>query len=109
MASVLDRAVCPQCRSPLDARAPVLHCASCGQEYPRVGPIPVLLKQPGEWLGIWRLQLGLLEHQGPEQLRAEEANLRAPGTLPLAASRSRAALKVAGDEAKAVFQLLDPL
>jgi SAM-dependent methyltransferase len=91
------------------ARAPTLRCPSCGQAYPRLGSIPVLLRDPAEWLALWRLQLGLLEHQGPERLAAEEAELRAPGILPLTASRCRAMVEAAGGEAKDVVRLLDPL
>jgi hypothetical protein len=69
----------------------------------------VLLKRPQEWLALWRLQLGLLEHEGPQRLEAEEAAVRAPGTLPLTASRCRAMVQAANQEAKDVFRLLDPL
>jgi uncharacterized protein YbaR (Trm112 family) len=107
--SVLDDIVCPECRAPMDVRAPTIRCPSCARVYPRVGAIPVLLKQPDEWLAMWRLQIGLLEHQGPEKLLAEQAELRAPGILPLTVSRCLAMVEAGGGEAKDVVRLLDPL
>jgi uncharacterized protein YbaR (Trm112 family) len=108
-ASVLDSVVCPECRAPMSARPGELRCASCGQVYPRVGSIPVVMPRPKEWLALWRLQLGLLENEGQQKLAALEAELAAPGVLPLTASRCRAMVEGAREEAKDVIRLMDPL
>jgi hypothetical protein len=86
-----------------------IRCTSCGRNFPRIGKIPVLFKQPSEWLALWRLQIGLLEHQGHENLEAEATKLAAPGLLPLTVARGRAMIAASREEAGDVVRLLDPL
>jgi len=107
--TVLDKVACPQCRAATSVRAAEIRCQSCGQAYPRLGSIPVLLKRPEEWLAIWRLQLGMLGQEGQDKLAQKEAELKSPGILPLVAARCRAMLQAAKDEANDVIAVLDPL
>src|SRR4051794_9481245 len=100
--TVLDRVACPQCRSTMSARAAALRCPSCGQAYPRLGSIPVLLRSPDEWLAVWRLQLAMLGKEGQDKLAEKELELRNPGIVPQAAERCRAMLQAAKDEANDV-------
>ena len=93
----------------MNARADEIRCASCQEVYPQVGGIPVLMQRPKEWLALWRLQLDLLENEGKQKLAAEEAGLATPGTLPLTASRVRAMVEGAREEANDVIRLLGPL
>ena len=107
--TVLDSVACPQCRAATSARAAEICCRACGQAYPRLGAIPILLKRPEEWLAIWRLQLEMLGQEGQEKLGEKVAELQSPGTLPLVAARCRAMLEAAKDEANDVVAVLDPL
>src|SRR4051812_33869927 len=107
--SVLDSVACPQCRATMSARATIIGCPSCGQAYPRLGSIPVLLQRPDEWLAVWRFQVGLLGQEGQEKLQQKEIELRSPGILPLVVQRCRAMLQAARDESNDVIALLDPL
>ena len=79
---ICDRVLCTRCKGNLDPCAEAIRCARCGQEYPRVGRIPVLLPRPVDHIDRWRRQLGLLIRQGREtaqelenEARAHEASL----------------------------------
>ena len=50
---------CPGCAAALDVGSEVIGCGGCGQHYPRVGGIPVLLPKPDQHVSLWRGQLGL--------------------------------------------------
>jgi len=65
---------CARCATALDPDAEVIACSRCGQKYPRLGRIPVLLPRPDDHLDVWRQQLGLLivqSRQTTEGLEAE--------------------------------------
>lgn len=66
---------CPLCRAQLDVAMDQIGCGGCGQLYPRVGGIPVLLPKPAAHLALWRSQLGLLLERGQATLtRLQEAS-----------------------------------
>jgi SAM-dependent methyltransferase len=50
---------CARCATDLDVDKPAIACSRCGQQYVRVGRIPVLLPRPDDHLTLWRRQLGL--------------------------------------------------
>jgi uncharacterized protein YbaR (Trm112 family) len=52
--------LCPMCRAALDVATLDMTCSACGQRYPRVAGLPVLLPQPDAHVALWRGQLGLL-------------------------------------------------
>ena len=72
--SISDRLVCAQCRVLLDA---AFRCAACGQAYPCLSSIRVLLTKPGAHHELWRQQLGfLIRHAGetPRALRLQASS-----------------------------------
>jgi SAM-dependent methyltransferase len=58
--AIANRALCPRCRTLLDA---AISCPSCGQSYPCAGGIRVLMPDPSAHLDHWRMQLGLVIQQ----------------------------------------------
>src|ERR1044071_4545187 len=52
-----NTATCPLCRSRLAAE---FRCNACGQQYPRLASIRVLLAQPLAQIEYWKRQLGLI-------------------------------------------------
>ena len=76
-AGTLPRFVCPDCRKPLAERSGTLACAACGQVFPVIDGIPVLLPRPG---GAVRAIDGLasfaeLKNAGPDpQKTAQRAH-----------------------------------
>src|SRR5687768_8215110 len=69
-------ALCPTCRTRLDAG---FDCASCGQSYPRIASIRVLMPAPLAQIDHWQKQLGLIIQQGLETGRVIEAQAGEPG------------------------------
>jgi carnosine N-methyltransferase len=105
---VVDRLTCPRCAGGLNARAPELVCARCGQVYPRVGPIPVLLPHPTAQVDLWRKQLAFVVAQGQrtlEHLQTEAA--RAP-LLPDTSRRLNALARGVRDQADDLLGVLGP-
>jgi SAM-dependent methyltransferase/uncharacterized protein YbaR (Trm112 family) len=86
---ILDRVVCARCKGSLDPRAPTIRCERCGQEYPRVGRIPVLLPRPLDHVEMWRQQLGLVIRQGRETAEGIDKEARAHEAMPAAFARLR--------------------
>jgi len=79
--------VCPACRGALEVEGDEIACRGCGQSYPRVGGIPVLLPQAGAHVELWRGQLGLLLQRGQQTFDALKEAAEGEGLLP--ATRAR--------------------
>jgi SAM-dependent methyltransferase len=107
--SVLRSASCPRCASELDAAAPVIRCADCGQSYPRLGHIPVLLSDPDSWLALWRVQLDMVERQAQGQFAGIEAQLRFGDAIPETTARVGAMLSAARQQIADIRGVLGPL
>jgi len=60
MATLEQTVLCARCAGVLEFPGLEIVCARCGQRYPRVGRIAVLLPRPDDHVSIWRQQLALL-------------------------------------------------
>jgi hypothetical protein len=102
---VNDCVVCPLCRARLDAS---FVCAACGQAYPNVASVRVLLAPAAAHVEHFRKQLGLVLQQGAEtkrvlEARAEEANVAA-GTR----TRLRALARGLSDQVGEIAAVVGP-
>src|SRR6185369_10335211 len=104
----LTGVLCPGCRAPLDVAVAEIACAACGQRYPRVAGMPVLLREPDAHVALWRGQLGLLLERGEQTLQALQATADGEGS----SASTRARLLALGDAVKSqvadVAALLGP-
>jgi SAM-dependent methyltransferase len=100
---------CPRCAASLDLLASRISCQGCGQTYPRLGQIPVLLPDPDTYLALCRRQLAALERQIASSERLIEAQLQSPDTLPLTKARCRAVVNAARHQLADIGRLLHPL
>src|SRR5688572_29218492 len=107
--SPIEGLLCPRCGAMIDAGAEAIACAGCGDGYPRLGEIPVLLPRPRDWLKRWAVELALLEREGEAQLAALEATLGAPDLLPATEARCRAMVQAARAQAAEIKAVLLPL
>lgn len=105
---VLDRVLCARCKGNLDTRAEVIRCARCGQEYPRVGRIPVLLPRPADHVDMWRQQLGFLIRQGGETTQEIENEARANEASPAVFARLRSLSRAAQDQLEDLVACVGP-
>jgi carnosine N-methyltransferase len=105
---IVDRVVCVACAAPLDPRPPAPRCAGCGETYPRVGAIPVLLPRAGAHVELWRRQLGLLLANGAATHAALEAEAARPGALPATSVRLAAMAGAVRDQVDDFAALLGP-
>ncbi len=105
---LLDRVVCARCKGSLDTRAEAIRCARCGQQYPRVGGIPVLLPRPVDHVDLWRRQLGLLIRQGGETAQEIENEARAHQASPAVFARLRSLAGAARDQLDDVVACVGP-
>ena len=105
----LDRAVvCARCAGVLDFPSPELVCARCGQKYPRVGRIPVLLPRPDDHISLWRQQLALLIAQGQHTLAGLDAEAAKRGMLRDGQTRLRTLAKAVNDQVREIGEVVGP-
>jgi uncharacterized protein YbaR (Trm112 family) len=107
--SVLECVSCPRCATPLNARATVIRCTECGQTYPRLGKIPVLLADPDSWLALWRVQLEVVERQAQSQFAGIEAQLQFGDALPSTVARCAAMVGAARQQVADIRAVLGPV
>jgi SAM-dependent methyltransferase len=105
--SVLDRVRCVRCAAPLDPRPRALACAACGEAFPRVGAIPVLLPRAADHVALWRRQLALLLANGAQTSAGIEAEA-AKAELAAGAVRLGAMARAVRDQVEDFAALLGP-
>jgi hypothetical protein len=108
MNGLCEQVTCARCGGPVDPRAPAIACARCGQSYPRVGSIPVLLPRPEAHLALWRQQLALVIAQGERTLGTLGSEAEACGRVPATKARLFALAEGVRDQAREIARLLGP-
>jgi uncharacterized protein YbaR (Trm112 family)/ubiquinone/menaquinone biosynthesis C-methylase UbiE len=104
----LNGVVCPACRHPLDLAVESIACGGCGQRYPRVSGIPVLLPQPDAHIALWRGQLGLLLERGEKTFMGLNDAADAEGLSSLTRERLLALGTAVRDQVDDIAQQLGP-
>ncbi|HVY27820.1 MAG TPA: methyltransferase domain-containing protein [Polyangiaceae bacterium] len=104
----LTGVLCPTCRAPLDVAAAEIACVACGQRYPNVAGMPVLLREPDAHVALWRGQLGLLLERGEQTLQALQATANGEGLLEPTRARLLALADAVKDQVADVAALLGP-
>lgn len=107
--SVIEAARCPRCTTALDLGALIIACAGCGQVYPRIGRIPILISDPHTYLASCRQQLSLLEQQVAATVRTIEEQLNTPDALPATKARCHAMIDAVRGQAADICGILQPL
>jgi LSD1 subclass zinc finger protein len=100
--------VCPGCRRPLDLRAEIVECSACGQRYPRVGGMAVLLPSAAEHVELWRGQLGLLLERGQQTLEGLTEAGAAAGLSAATGARLRGLGQAVREQVADVAAILGP-
>jgi SAM-dependent methyltransferase/uncharacterized protein YbaR (Trm112 family) len=108
--SLLADVVCPACRGALAVASggdePVV--CGCGQRYPRVGGILVLLPSAQEHVDLWRGQLGLLLERGQKTLEGLTEAGGADGLGPATRARLRGLGQAVQEQVADVAAVLGP-
>lgn len=106
--SLLHAVLCPRCSADLDLSAPILRCRKCGQAYPRLGHMPVLLSDPLGYLASCRRQLDRLERQVKRTVRDIREQLQAADVLPLTRKRCETTIEGITGQLADVRAILEP-
>ena len=99
---------CPRCSARIDLKLEIT-CDSCGQHYPRLGAVPILLRDPESYLRSCRAQLGLLEQQTDRTVKAIEQQLHAADVLETTKARCRAMSQAIRDQTLEIKAILEPV
>jgi len=99
---------CPRCSARIDLKLEIT-CDSCGQHYPRLGAVPILLGDPESYLRSCRAQLGLLEQQTDRTVKAIEQQLHAADVLETTKARCRAMSQAIRDQTLEIKAILEPV
>src|ERR1041385_1141172 len=97
---------CPRCLATLEVQAEKISCEACGKSYPRVGGIPILLRDPETYLRSCRRQLALVEQHAARTIRSIEAQLGFADLLPATRERCRAVISAVRDQAADIRSIL---
>ena len=109
MRKILDSALCPRCRGPLGTdTADTFDCAACGQTYPRLSSIRVLLPEAARRVEIWRQQLGLVLQHASESIRALAVQASAPDLAATTRARLQALARSIAEQAAEMAQIVRP-
>ena len=109
MSSLAD-VVCPACNGALELATGVdaaVVCA-CGQRYPRVGGIAVLLPRAQDHVDLWRGQLGLLLERGQKTLEGLTEAGSADGLGEATRARLRGLGQAVREQVADVAEVLGP-
>jgi len=100
--------VCPACRRPLDVGRESIECLGCGERYPRVGGIAVLLPEAALHVELWRGQLGLLLERGAKTLEGLREAAAGAGLSAATRQRLEALGSAVSDQVADVAAVLGP-
>lgn len=106
---LLDAARCPLCFSRIDLAAQAIRCRKCGQDYPRLGAIPVLLPEPLDYFASCRRQLAGLEEQVERAVQDVREQLRSADLLPSTRQRCLTIIEGITGQLADVRAILDPV
>jgi len=106
--TLLDHVICVRCKRAVDPREPSIACAECGQIYPRVGRIPVLLPRPDAHIELWRRQLALIQAQGRQTRLGLEAQANASDVRPSGKTRLHNLARAVIDQVDDIGAVLGP-
>jgi SAM-dependent methyltransferase len=99
---------CPRCSTPIVLK-PEIICAGCGHHYPRLGDIPILLRDPETYLQSCRAQLGLLEQRTDRTVQSIQQQLQASDVLETTKVRCRAMIQAVREQAHEIRAILEPV
>jgi N2227-like protein len=102
---IANRLLCPHCGTLLDA---AVHCPTCGQSYPSLSSIRVLLPDPAVHIELWRRQLGFIIQQGSETPQALQAQAAEPAIGGSTRTRLHALARAVADQVDDVALVLGP-
>jgi SAM-dependent methyltransferase len=108
LATLEQTLVCARCAGALTFPGPGIICVRCGQKYPRVGRIAVLLPRPDDHVSLWRQQLALLMAQSEHMLAGLEAEASSPGVLGDGKTRMRTLAKAVDDQIREIDDVVRP-
>jgi len=103
--TIADFVVCPRCRTPLDGG---IACVPCGQSYPRLNSIRVLLPDPAAHIQHWRAQLGFIIQQASETNHALQLQAAEPGIGGATRTRLQALARAIAEQVADVAAALVP-
>src|SRR5260221_11487453 len=102
MATLEQTVLCARCAGVLEFPGLEIVCARCGQKYPRVGRIAVLLPRPDDHVSVWRQQLARLIAQGEHTLAGLDAEASSTGVLGDGQTRLRELANAVNDQVREI-------
>ena len=106
--NLLDAALCPRCSARIDLEAQAVRCRKCGQVYPRLGAIPVLLPEPLDYFGSCSRQLAGLGEQVERVVQDVQEQLRSADLLPSTRKRCLTIIEGITGQLADVRTILEP-
>ena len=106
--TILAHLVCPRCGGAVKHDASPVACQKCRQEFPRVGPIPVLMPRPDTVVSLWGQQLNLLTSQVPQTRAGLQGEAHADGITPAGTQRLESLARGVLDQVDDVVALMGP-
>ena len=96
------------CSSKIDLAPQAVRCRKCGQVYPRLGSIPVLLPEPVDYFASCGRQLAGLQEQAERVVQDVREQLRSADLLPSTRERCRTLIEGITGQLADVRAILEP-
>jgi len=113
MTSNIDRLLasgklqCPACAGPLE-RADRLGCTACGQHFPLLTDIPVLMPKPEEFVGLWQNRLANFIASQQRNIESNRRLMASPGIYPPLRERLDRVTRARMENLQTLTELLAP-
>ena len=106
---LLNRLVCPECKSSMTSKSDFYICIGCSQTFPTLEGMPWLMAHPGPSLGEWKDQFKFLLFSLDRDVEEIKRDLHLPDLMASTLKRLRKHLQAKVEQRKLLHELLAPL
>ena len=99
---------CPGCTGTLSFEDK-LHCGNCGQAYPLVGGIPLLMPKPEELVGLWQNRFANFAQGQQRNIQSNMQLIDSPAVYPPLRERLKTITRARSENLKTILELMSPL
>jgi hypothetical protein len=98
---------CPACSGTLSLED-TLACSACGQAFPLLTDIPVLMPDPGKFIGLWQNRFANYVASQKRNIESNQHLIASPSTYPPLRERLKKVTRARADNLQTILELMAP-